>query len=114
MRGFGSSLNELKRRIETIQDEISKMDAPEQPHPEIINTTNLLRANEYFAKSDEKKTALLSAYAEYVKQMEQVIASLLSIQSDLRDIVKTEANIIGVGGNRLVRKKPKNRKKSKK
>jgi prefoldin subunit 5 len=114
MRGLGKNLNELKHNIQKIQEELSKIEAPEQPHPEIINTTNLLRANEYFAKSDEKKTALIAAYTEYAKQMEEILKSMFSIQSDLRDIIKTEASIIGMSGNREVRKKPKNRKKSKK
>lgn len=62
--------------------------------PEMMNTTNALRLNEYLTKSDEKKTSLIAAYGEYAQQLEQVVSALLSIQVDLKDIIKAEASII--------------------
>ena len=56
--------------------------------------TNILRSNEYLSKIDEKKTAIISAYEEYTSRLEQIVESLLSIQSDLRDIVRTEASLL--------------------
>lgn len=95
MPGLGNNLNGLKLRIQQIQDEISQLGSPESVMPEMINTTNALRLNEYLTKSDEKKTALNAAYGEYTGQLEQIISSLLSIQVDLKDIIKTEASMIG-------------------
>ena len=95
MPGLGNNLNGLKLRIQQIQDEISQLGSPEPVMPEMINTTNALRLNEYLTKSDEKKTALNAAYGEYTPQLEQIISSLLSIQVDLKDIIKTEASMIG-------------------
>jgi hypothetical protein len=95
MSGLGGNLSEIKQRIQKAQGDLAGIGAPEQPLPEVINMTNLLRANEYLTKTDEKKTALISAFEEYTKQLEQVVTALLSIQTDLRDIVKTEASIIG-------------------
>ena len=94
MLGLGNNLNELKMRILQIQDEISQIGSPEPVIPEMINTTNALRLNEYLRKSDEKKTALNAAYDDYTRQLEQIISSLLSIQVDLKDIIKAEASII--------------------
>lgn len=94
MLGLGNNLNELKTRIQHIQDEISQLGSPEPVMPEMINATNALRLNEYLTKSDEKKTALNAAYADYTRQLEQIISSLLSIQVDLKDIIKAEASII--------------------
>jgi hypothetical protein len=94
MPGLGNNLNELKMRIRQIQDEISQLGSPEPVMPEMINTTNALRLNEYLRKSDEKKTALNAAYDDYARQLEQIVSSLLSIQVDLKDIIKTEASII--------------------
>jgi hypothetical protein len=94
MSGLGNNLNELKARIQQIQNEISQLGSPEPVMPEMINTTNALRLNEYLRKSDEKKTALNAAYGDYTRQLEQVVSSLLSIQVDLKDIIKTEASII--------------------
>ena len=94
MLGLGNNLNELKMRILHIQDEISQLGSPEPVMPEIINTTNALRLNEYLTKSDEKKTALNAAYDDYTRHLEQIVSTLLSIQVDLKDIIKAEASII--------------------
>ncbi|HET8719402.1 MAG TPA: hypothetical protein VFM64_00205 [Candidatus Nitrosotenuis sp.] len=112
MDGLGKNLTELKLRIQMAQDDLGKLSAPEQPLPEVINMTNLLRSNEYLIKSDERKTALISAYAEYSTNLEQIVKSLLSIQADLRDIVRTEASIIG--SQKPTKKANKSRKKPKK
>lgn len=105
---LGNNLNELKLRIQKSQEDLTHLGAPEPTLPEMINATNILRVNEYLTKSDKNKTNLISAYEEYTKQLE---ASLLSIQSDLRDIIKTRALIAG----KTTKKKPrKTRKKTKK
>lgn len=113
--GLGNNLNELKLRIRQIQDELSKIGPPEIM-PEMINATNALRLNEYLRKSDEKKTALNAAYDEYAGQLEQIISSLLSIQVDLKEIIKTEASILGTqtrkpSGKKARIKKPKSSRK---
>jgi hypothetical protein len=112
MLGLGDNLSELKKRIHEAQEDLAKVGLPEQPMPEVINMTNLLRANEYLTQTDQKKTELVLAYEEYTQQLEKLVTSLLSIQADLKEIVETEAAIIGKG-----RKKPKKttkRRKSKK
>ena len=108
MSGLGNNLNELKLRIQKSQEDLAHLGAPEPTLPEMINTTNILRVNEYLAKSDKNKTNLISAYEEYTKQLE---ASLLSIQSDLRDIVKTKTSVVG---KKTKKKSRKTRKKTKK
>lgn len=112
MLGLGNNLNELRMRIRQIQDEISNLGSPDPVLPEMINATNTLRLNEYLIKSDEKKTALNAAYADYTEQLEQIISSLLSIQVDLKDIIKTEASIIDA--HESTRTEKKTRVKSKK
>ena len=108
--GLGNNLSELKIRIQQIQDELSKLGQPDLALAEMINSTNILRLNEYLAKSDEKKTNLILAYGQYTQQLEQIISSLLSIQVDLRDIIKTEASIIETQESQT--NKPKTRRKS--
>jgi hypothetical protein len=94
MLGLGNNLNELKIRIQKGREDLANIGAPVPSLPEIINMTNILRANEYLTKTDYKKTELISNYEEYTNKLEQIIASLLSIQTDLRDIIKTEASLI--------------------
>ncbi len=106
MSGLGNNLNDLKRLIQKTKEALAQIGAPEPPHPEVINTTNLLRANEYLTKTDEKKTELLSAYEGYTKQLEQAVASLLSIQTDL--------NAVRAQASRIKRKKPQKKQRVKK
>lgn len=106
MSGLGNNLGDLKRRIQKAQEDLAQIGTPEPPHPELINTANLLRANEYLAKTDEKKTELLSAYEEYAKQLEQAVTSLLLIQTDL--------NAIKAQASRTKRKKPRKKQRVKK
>ena len=108
MLGLGSNLDELKSRIQKAQEQIAQLGSPEPLLPEMITATNALRINEYLTKSDEHKTRLISAYDEYTRKLEEIIASLLDIQSDLKDIVKTETSIIAESS-----KIPKRHKKTK-
>lgn len=114
MLGFGKNLSELKSRIQKIQKELEQIGVPQEPRPEVIEMTNLLRSNEYLTKADEKKSELILAYGVYTKQLEQVISSMFSIQADLKDVVKTQAAIIGKRKTTKKRKTNKKRKKTKK
>jgi 7,8-dihydro-6-hydroxymethylpterin-pyrophosphokinase len=113
MFGLGNNLNELKIRIKKAQDELAQIGS-EEPLPELIDTTNLLRANEYLTKNNQGKTNLIVAYEEYTKKLEELVASLLSIQSDLKEIVQTEAALIKDAHRKKPRKIAKPRKKPKK
>lgn len=79
-----------------------------EPLPEVINMTNMLRANEYLTKTDKIKSEILMLQDEYSRRLEQLVSSLLSIQSDLQDIVKTEASLLS--STRPVRKARKTKK----
>lgn len=113
MPSLGNNLNELKMRIQQIQDEISQLGSPEPVMPEMINATNAIRLNEYLTKTDEKKTALNAAYDDYTKQLEQIVSTLLSIQADLRDIIKAEASIMAEQESQKAEKKTRVKKSTK-
>lgn len=107
MIGLGNNLNELKIRIQKLHQELNALGEPNLPLEQMIGATNVLRQNEYLVKSDEKKTDLIAAYAEYTKQLEQIVNSLFSIQSDLKDLIKTEASLIESEKPKKVTKKGK-------
>lgn len=111
MLGLGNNLNELKTRVQKAKEDLAQIGAYEEHLPEMINMTNLLRANEFLAKTDEKKSELIAAYSEYSERLEQIVSSLLSIQEDLRDIIKTEASLIGSEHSAKTRKGAKKPKK---
>jgi len=94
MVGLGNNLNELKMRIQRAHEDLLKIGEPSKPMDEMIGATNAFGLNEYLTKTDEKKTSLITDYAEYTKQLEQIISSLFSIQSELKELIKTEASLI--------------------
>lgn len=94
MEGPGNNLNELKIRIQKLHQELNLLGEPNLPLEQMISATNILRQNEYLIKSNEKRTDLIAAYVEYTKQLDQIVNSLFSIQSDLKDLIKTQASLI--------------------
>jgi biotin-(acetyl-CoA carboxylase) ligase len=92
--GLGNNLSELKSRIDKVQSDLASIGHTGDPLPEVINTTNVLRLNEYLTKTDEKKSELLLLYEEYAKHLESLVSTLLSIQEDLKDIVKAEVHLL--------------------
>lgn len=94
MLGLGNNLSELKTRIQKLHQELAELERPNPPLEQMINTTNILRQNEYLIKTDAKKTELVAAYVDYTKQLEQITASLFSIQAELKELVKEEASLI--------------------
>jgi hypothetical protein len=94
MLGLGNNLNELKTRIKKLHQEIIDLGEPSLPLEQMIGATNILRQNEYLEKSNSKKTELIAIYAEYTKHLEQIMSSLLAIQAELKDLIKTEAALI--------------------
>ena len=72
-----NKLVELKQRIEHLSEELETTSQSTQPMPELINATNILRANEYLTRINAKKTEIISSYAEYVKELEQLVSSVL-------------------------------------
>ena len=107
MMGLGNNLNELKLRIDKIYAEIDCLGGPVSIMEEMIDTTNLLRQNEYLQQSIDKKTQLIAAYDVYAKELEMMVSSLFSIQSELKDLIKTEAKLM----DSQKRKKPIKKKK---
>ena len=105
MVGLGNNLNELKIRIQKIHKELNALGEPNLPLEQMIGTTNILRQNEYLIKSYEKITELIASYLEYTKQLEQIVNSLFSIQSDLKDLIKTEASLIASAKPKKITKK---------
>jgi hypothetical protein len=107
MLGLGNNLSELKIRIQKAHDDLASLGEPNQPLAEMIGSTNAIRLNEYLSKTDAKKTELIADYVLYTKQLEQMISSLFSIQSELKSILKEETAMIESVGA-----KPKKAKKS--
>ena len=81
------TIYDLRKKIRQIQRELDELNKPEDM-PELVNSANLLRANEYLTKSDEKKTELLSAFEAYSVMLEKSLLSVFEIQNDMKEILK--------------------------
>ena len=97
----------MKQKIDQIERELNDIvDSPEHL-PELIDSSNLLRKNEFLVSTDQKKTELLSLYSGYSKSMELLLTSLFEIQNELKTVLKDQSSLI-------LSSKPKSKPKSKK
>ncbi|MCH7560440.1 MAG: hypothetical protein QQN62_02110 [Nitrosopumilus sp.] len=85
---------DLRKQIQQIQADLNQLGEPVSEIPELISSANLLRANEYLSKANEKKTELLSVYAQYSAALEKLLSSVFDIQNDLKEILKHQSSII--------------------
>jgi DNA repair ATPase RecN len=79
-----NKINELYNRIENLKQDLSAIKQLEQPQPEFINTTNVLRSNEYLAKEIEKQSELLTLYEKYSKELENLVVSTSAIKFQIK------------------------------
>ena len=92
--GAGEIIYDLRKRIKQIQSDLEQLGEPTKNIPEMIESANLLRTNEYLSKSDGKKTELIDAYGEYSMALEELLTTVFDIQKDLKDILKEQSKLI--------------------
>ena len=85
---------DLRKQIQQIQADLNQLGDPISEIPELISSANLLRANEYLSKANDKKTELLSVYSQYSSSLENILSSVFEIQNDLKEILKHQSSII--------------------
>ena len=79
---ISNNLYDMKQKIDQIERELKGfVDSPEHM-PELIDSSNLLRKNEFLISTDQKKTELISLYSTYAKSMELLLNSLFEIQNE--------------------------------
>jgi len=92
--GVGEIIYEFSKKIQDIKSELDELGDPASDMPELITSANLLRSNEYLAKVSKKQSELLSAYGQYSKVLEDMIAMVFDIQNDLKNILREQSNLI--------------------
>ncbi len=85
---------DLREQIQQIQADLNQLGDPVSEIPELISSANILRANEYLSKANDKKTELLSVYTQYSSALENMLSSVFDIQNDLKEILKHQSSII--------------------
>lgn len=92
--GAGEIIDDLRKKIQMIQLELEELGDPVENIPEMINSANLLRSNEYLSKSNEKRSALIEVYGQYCATLEELLKTVFDIQKDLKDILKEQSTLI--------------------
>jgi chromosome segregation ATPase len=92
--GAGEIIYELRKKIQTLTGELNKLENGSDDIPELIKSTNLLRSNDHLLELNQKKSELTSAYQQYSKELENMLAAVFDIQKDLKEILKTQSSLI--------------------
>lgn len=91
--GIGTTIYNLRKQIQEIRSELNSITAFE-PSPELIDSANLLRSNQYLDKKIQKQTQLIEAYLEYSMALEGMLSTLFEIQNDLKDVLKDQLSLL--------------------
>jgi len=87
-------INNLRKNVQNIQSDLEQLGGPVSEIPELVISANLLRSNEYLLKANDKKTELLSAYAQYSDALEELLLTTFDIQNDLKEILRDQSSLI--------------------
>ncbi|QLH02699.1 hypothetical protein C5F47_03575 [Nitrosopumilus cobalaminigenes] len=109
--GAGEIIYDLRKKIQEIQVSLKELGDPVGDMPEMIETANLLRSNDYLSKANEKKTELLDAYEQYSSALEELLLSVFDIQKDLKEILKDQSSLISESPKKRLKPKTKSKKK---
>ena len=110
--GTGHLMYELQKRIRSLESEIGALDRP-AVMPELVETANLLRSNEYLSKLAQRQGDLISAYSEYSVQLASMLEAVFDIQNELKDILREQSSMIGRSGAKRPRSAAKPKRSSK-
>lgn len=105
--GTGQVIYELRKKIQNLTLELNNLDKQSPEMPELIQSANLMRKNDHLVEVNSKNSQLISAYENYSKELEQMLAAVFEIQKDLKEILKTQSDLISKP------KKPKTKPKKK-
>ena len=92
--GAGGAIYDLRKKIQQIKADLNQLGDSVSEIPELITSANLLRSNEYLSKTNDKKTELLSVYAQYSGILEKLLSTVFDIQNDLKEILRHQSSMI--------------------
>jgi len=104
-----NKLSELQNRIEQTKHELEQIKQHEKPMPEFINTTNVLRSNEYLLKEIQTQAKLVSVYENYSQELEKMVLSTSVIKLKIKHL-KSHINTRKKSSKKIRRKPRKTRK----
>ena len=67
--GPGEIIYYSGKKIQQSQFDLKQLGEPVSNLPELVESANLLRSNEYLSKADDKKSELISAYEQHANAL---------------------------------------------
>jgi len=104
-----NKLSELQKRIEQTKHELEQIKQHEKPMSEFINTTNVIRSNEYLLKEIQIHAKLVSVYEKYSQELEKMVLSTSVIKSKIKQL-KSRINTRKTSKTKTKRRKKSSRK----
>ena len=109
--GAGNIIYDLRKKIQQAEADLAQLGEPVSDIPELVETANLIRSNEYLQKANLKQTALLATYQKYSDSLEELLSTVFDIQNDLKEIVKEQSSLISNPKRTPTKRKTKSTKK---
>lgn len=109
--GVGNIIYDLRKKIQQAEADLAQLGEPASDMPELVETANLIRSNEYLQKANLKQTELLETYQKYSDSLEQLLSTVFEIQNDLKEIVKEQSSLISKPKRTPTKRKTKSTKK---
>ncbi|ABX12881.1 hypothetical protein Nmar_0985 [Nitrosopumilus maritimus SCM1] len=92
--GVGNIIYDLRKKIQQAEADLAQLSDPVSDIPELVETANLIRSNEYLQKTNLKQTELLAIYQKYSDALEELLSTVFEIQNDLKEIVKEQSSLL--------------------
>ena len=109
--GAGNIIYDLRKKIQQAEADLAQLGEPVSDIPELVETANLIRSNEYLQKANLKQTELLATYQKYSDSLEELLSTVFDIQNDLKEIVKEQSSLISKPKRTTTKRKTKSTKK---
>ncbi|MBA4453029.1 MAG: hypothetical protein H2B00_01885 [Nitrosopumilaceae archaeon] len=109
--GAGQVIYELRKKIQNLTLELNNLNDQSPEMPELIQSANLMRKNDHLVEVNSKNSQLISAYENYSKELEQMLATIFEIQKDLKEILKSQTALISEPKKSKTKTKKKSTKK---
>ena len=87
-------MSDLRDIISDLRMQLDKLGPPPSPVTQIVDSTNMLRMNEYLSARDSILSKMTRHYDVYIQELEALTNSMLGVQSDLLDVLKTQSTMI--------------------
>ena len=84
-------IEEIRQNIYDLHMKIEKLGDPPAPIVGLVDSTNILRTNEYLGRADNLKTDLILSYENYSELLESLAKSVIDIQAGLLEILREQS-----------------------